>query len=1178
MHTLDTKLRFTGNSSPLTQNYICGVGTTVLCLGIVTTGAVTRTGGAPTFNGIVLTQADQTRQYTANPETSCELWYLLNPPTVTTYQISIPNTGSKTLQVVISSYKAQTGYSSVLDVSGGGIGFGYNPSVSVTTTVNGDVIVGVLGYGEDYNPTTQNGTVLFSNDNGLYSDNNQYYLQTFAGSQSLGWTTSVYGGGIYGQDLYNGGEDWCICVAAFKETFVGNKIISPYSINLTTAVSTPAYDKTKPVSVSSLTLSVKIPTINIDGNVSFVAASTSLTSTIYQPANIILVSNNTILPSKIDLTATLPTTSVIININHEPTSISLTLTVYAPTVKLSSNVLPSTLYLTTTVLNGSILINQDRYINPDELILTTTVLLPNILSPLPIIRMISFIYSTSIAYMMEFGEEYVRFYYNGEPLLSGDTHVEITTPYQHEDLLQLDIRQVGDTMWITHPLYAQRKLTRTTATSFALTKIPFKKGPFLTRNDIENDDKVTMTCNETLGGVAGILTCSSAIFESGHVESLFSLLHPRVNLKTEGTLAAFVRGIIGEAIEVYGDYTFAITTTNWSGSVRLQRSTNGITYTDVTNATFTGKVQTFTGTEIVEEVFYRINVITHTTGTISASLVVNTATVTGSITTVGVIKVPLKVPQGDFTFNTHGTWAATVVLERNENDAGWEAYRTFVGDSDRNVQFSGTENEDNVRYRINVTAYTSGTVKADLTATASTIKGIVKIDSIISTTQANVTVLSEIGSATPTIRWAEGAWSGVRGYPTSVTFFEDRCVYAGKINGVGQLPVNVWPSKTGDYEDFEEDVKDSDSFMLGVPSTNALRWIEAAESLLLGTSGDEWKLGTNKLEGALTPTNFSVKQQLSYGSNYIQAIKVNDVIMFVDSLGRKVRECVFNNDVQKLVAPDLTAFSEHITFSGITCIAHQKNPDSILWCVLANGGLISMTYVREQNVISWARHPMDGIVQSVAIIPSTTEDEIWISVVRAIGGETEVYIEQFQPRYYGVRKEQSFFVDSGITYNGVAKTVITGLNHLEGKEVSILADGVEQERQIVSSGSITLSTAARLVQVGLPYTSRVQPMRMDVNTTSGSSLGSKKKISELVLSFVDTVSAKYGVSTTALFEIDWTNIEWTNSSIIDGLFTGDVVVVLDGGFSSDDPILISSDSPLPMNLRAIIARMDITSR
>jgi hypothetical protein len=218
-HTFDTKLRFTGATSPLTNSYTCGTGATLLVVSVVTAGSTNRAGGNPTYNGITLSQADQLRKYATSPETSCELFYLLAPPTGSVYTISVPNTGGRTLYVVASSYKAQAGYTSALDVTNGNTGLSANPSVSVTTTTNGDVIVGVMGNGLTSVPTGRSGTVLYETDNGQHIDAAQYYLQTNLGVWATSWTIAS--------------DDWCVCVAAFKEAHLtsASLSVSDYRVN-----------------------------------------------------------------------------------------------------------------------------------------------------------------------------------------------------------------------------------------------------------------------------------------------------------------------------------------------------------------------------------------------------------------------------------------------------------------------------------------------------------------------------------------------------------------------------------------------------------------------------------------------------------------------------------------------------------------------------------------------------------------------------------------------------------------------------------------------------------------------------------------------------------------------------------------------------------------------------------
>ena len=212
-HTFGTTVRFTGGGNPVTQNYTVGAGGTLLVVSIVGDNNANRTGGAPTYNGIALTQANSTRIAT---ETETEMWYLINPPTGAAYPISIPNGGGgMNLYVIASSYSAQPGYTSALDVTNGNTNGGSaNPSVSVNTTANGDVIVGAMGNGNTAVPSADSGNTLFMTDNGSFSDNGQYSFQATAGAIAMGWTV--------------GSDDWGVVVAAFKEVLITSTTLTSH--------------------------------------------------------------------------------------------------------------------------------------------------------------------------------------------------------------------------------------------------------------------------------------------------------------------------------------------------------------------------------------------------------------------------------------------------------------------------------------------------------------------------------------------------------------------------------------------------------------------------------------------------------------------------------------------------------------------------------------------------------------------------------------------------------------------------------------------------------------------------------------------------------------------------------------------------------------------------------------
>ncbi|RLC74551.1 MAG: hypothetical protein DRJ03_31760, partial [Chloroflexi bacterium] len=225
------------------------------------------------------------------------------------------------------------------------------------------------------------------------------------------------------------------------------------------------------------------------------------------------------------------------------------------------------------------------------------------------------------------------------------------------------------------------------------------------------------------------------------------------------------------------------------------------------------------------------------------------------------------------------------------------------------------------------------------------------------------------------------------------------------------------------------------------------------------------------------------------------------------------------------------------------------------------------------NAINYIQMDAEGKVSSVAVIPGmpdVKEDEVWCAVLRNIGGVSTRFIERMWPRVFPTQSDCRF-VDCGVFYDGEPATVISGLSHLEGQPVSILADGAVFDDQTVTDGAIVLPEAASKVAVGLPYRYRLQPMRIDVSAGKGGSHTMVKKIGRFFISFFKTLGSRYGIENN-MYDINWRNEDDYDSP--PALFTGEKDLNFDGGFSPDDPILITGEKPLPCTIRAIIVDTD----
>jgi hypothetical protein len=216
-------------------------------------------------------------------------------------------------------------------------------------------------------------------------------------------------------------------------------------------------------------------------------------------------------------------------------------------------------------------------------------------------------------------------------------------------------------------------------------------------------------------------------------------------------------------------------------------------------------------------------------------------------------------------------------------------------------------------------------------------------------------------------------------------------------------------------------------------------------------------------------------------------------------------------------------------------------------------------------------------VQSVCVVPGSNEDEIWISVKRTINGSNYVYIEKMETRIPQAI-EDSYFADSFIIDTGTS-TTISGLDHLEGETVVALVDGVYDGTFTVASGAITINTTpVSQTIVGLPFTALLQPMRIVANSQSGSSMGAMTRIHDLKISFLNTKGVQYGDSTSNLTTVNFDDERFENANYITGLYSGDMPVNMSGGFSIENPIIISNSQPYPMTIKAIVAGFEQSGR
>ena len=457
--------------------------------------------------------------------------------------------------------------------------------------------------------------------------------------------------------------------------------------------------------------------------------------------------------------------------------------------------------------------------------------------------------------------------------------------------------------------------------------------------------------------------------------------------------------------------------------------------------------------------------------------------------------------------------------------------------------------------------------------------GYAKITGVTNTTNAVITIITALSGASATANWQLGAFSDTTGHPSCVTFFEQRLVFAGTTN----QPQTVFFSKSGDYENMDANiggtVADDDAIIYTIASNqvNAIRFMTATRTLIIGTAGGEFTVSGGGTDNAITPTNILIKKQSNHGAANVDAIAVGNATLFLQRAKRKIRELAYNFDVDGYIAPDMTILAEHISEGGLTQLAYQQEPNQIIYAVRGDGELVALTYQREQQVTAWHRHIFGGafgsgnaVCESVAVIPTDdTEYEVYVIVKRTINGVTRRFVEFINNFDFTETDNTTFnFLDSALAYSGSAVTTISGLDHLEGQTVSILANGATHPDKTVSSGSITLDRSSTNVKVGLSYSSILQTMRLDAGSQNGTSQGKTKRIYEITIRLFESVGVEVGESLDNMERIPFR----TSSDPMDqGIppFTGDKAVEFRGNYDTDGFIFVRQTQPLPLTILSL---------
>jgi len=756
-------------------------------------------------------------------------------------------------------------------------------------------------------------------------------------------------------------------------------------------------------------------------------------------------------------------------------------------------------------------------------------------------RLQGFRFSGQQGYTLEFSNQKMRVFKNGVLVTDGVDPLEYDTPWTDAQVFALDFAQRVNKIVVTHPEVEPYEIIMNADGTWAVQAFAWQERIW----ELATDDIITMTPSAVSGTVT--ITAGEDIFTSAWEGTRLRLAHSRPEAPTKKTIGSITNPAVllnlVSGVYAAGAIVYVLT----SGYTRTLGKYAGISPVGA-RAYFTllqdydGATDFVSGDTDPDEypAFFMQ----------------------------GVLATPEQDILGEWRFETFGTWTATYTIERSfDGGLTWNSVKVASSSDDKNFLVQDTETQSsNARFRVLILdANTTGTTedRFDFTALSVQIFGVALIVEFLTATTVTALVTKDFESASPTTEWYEDALCPKNGYANACTYHQKRLYFGGST----ARPQTVWASRIKEPYNFLMGTLADDglSFEAEAEEFESVRWLVSHLNLLVGTSSGVWAI-TSPYGQTVTPESNSIVRQLHIGvADGIVGVPLQSNVLYLQDKGRKIQELTGGAvDYGGYTSADMTQLASHVTRGGVTQMAGGRVPDSALYMV-TGGELAVLTYERAQNVVGWTRWVTDGTIESVAVCPGAGEDDdVYISVNRN-GVRT---VEWLTPDMLRVEESQDTtnlaFLDSYVRKQDEAGfSVLDGLDHLEGREVEVFADGEPVGKFVVSGNEIDLGRTFYNAIAGLPYSSFIRPMPLDQGT-----IGDKSSAREVVIRFRNTLGADVSQDGE-----HWTVVDFVQPRFENGeppkLLSGDFTANVHSTWERGPTITIRQSQPLPMTVLAI---------
>lgn len=416
-------------------------------------------------------------------------------------------------------------------------------------------------------------------------------------------------------------------------------------------------------------------------------------------------------------------------------------------------------------------------------------------------------------------------------------------------------------------------------------------------------------------------------------------------------------------------------------------------------------------------------------------------------------------------------------------------------------------------------------------------------------------------------------WTGDK-WPKLVKFFEGRAAYAS----TPEKPMDIWLGQSGNSKAMTGGSGDAAAMHFPIKAKGSITSLAEGDVLILGTSKAMRTIG-NRAD-ILTPTANTQKKRTESFIAPVRPLQVGLETLLVGHDRQSLYRFAYEFASDNFVDQDLAETGRHMLASGIRKTAFCPYPFPVIWLLLNDGTLVSITYSKALRVVGMARHQIagrddesdsdHGFVESITAISGEKHSELWLTVRRTINGQTKRYIEYMSEHFNGrnMDRADAVLVDSAIAFDGEATGTFTGAGHLEGETVALMADGATMPAATVASGSFTLNAerqASKLI-AGLGYDKVIMPLRPVFQTQAGRNFGEKVKAVRYNIDLLNTGGLLIG-DKHAVQRLDGQNMDEAVP-----LYTGFADEAVDSRWDADEQPKIwqRGTEPQPATIRAMV--------